>query len=59
MSDSEAFAALANSLRELGYKLIDITQPDPSSPSIGGFLWEKDSKRFFQDAKTNDVTEVL
>lgn len=58
MSDSEAFAALAKSLRELGFTLLDVTQPDSKSPAIGGFLWEKDGKRFFQDAKTNDVTEV-
>ena len=57
--DSEAFAALAISLRELGYTLLDVTPPDAKSPAIiGGFLWEKDGKRFFQDAKTNDVTEV-
>jgi crotonobetainyl-CoA:carnitine CoA-transferase CaiB-like acyl-CoA transferase len=52
MIESQAFAALAQSLRELGFKLIAVEAakvPDTATKPIGGFLWEKDGKRFFQN----------
>jgi hypothetical protein len=54
MTESEAFAALAKSLRELGFKLIDV--PSGEGSQIGGLLWEKDGKRFFQNL--DNVVEV-